>query len=399
MTLAAPDGEDSGAGPPFGGGLERDLLARRRAMRAAGDADDSLARRTAAAEATVETLERHVASLQRRLRELEEENERVAETLDDERAVAAERDRELRRIRQREYAEQQLRAEAESRLVVSAAAPQAPAVDWLEARVRAGEGAARELAAQLQAVTARLQTLERPRPPAPQPPDPAFERRVAELEQRARAAEDELASERSARERGETLLREARDASDPALERRVAELELRAQRAEGDLAAQLQTVTERVQALERARPPQPPDPALERRVAELERRAQAAAGELASERSARERGEALLREVRDASAGATRLVAELRDLVSRLGAQLQRPVLSAPVPLPRQDPADGDDISAALQAAAERLRARAAEAADDPGVTAQAAPIRTPHKHSVSLIARIRMRRKQRAAP
>ena len=310
MTLAAPDGEDSGAGPPFGGGLERDLLARRRAMRAAGEGDDALARRTAAAEATVETLERHVASLQRRLRELEEENEHAADALEDARLVGVERERELRRIRQREYAEQQLRAEAESRLVVSASPVHGADVEWLEERVRSSEGQARGLAAQLQAVTVRLQALERARLDVPPHRDDGLERRVAELERRAGAAEDELSRERRARERVEEMLRE----------------------------------------------------------------------------------------LRDASAGAARLIGELRELVVRLAGQLQSAAAR-----PREAPAsaraaeDGEEVSLALQAAAERLRARAAQAATPAEEPVAQAPQRTPHKHAMSLIGRIRMRRKQRA--
>ena len=64
----------------------------------------------------MQTLESHVASLQQRLREAEQERRRVAELLEAERAHGAERESELRRVKQREYAEQQLRVEAEDRL-------------------------------------------------------------------------------------------------------------------------------------------------------------------------------------------------------------------------------------------------------------------------------------------
>ena len=55
------------------------------------------------------------SSLQQRLREAEEERGRLADLLEAERIVAVEREHELRRVKQREYAEQQLRVEAEER--------------------------------------------------------------------------------------------------------------------------------------------------------------------------------------------------------------------------------------------------------------------------------------------
>jgi hypothetical protein len=89
--------------PPQEG--ERGTLAERRARRAwLGDA--ALLRRAEAAEATVRTLEAHLADLRYRQVEAERERERTA-------AQLAERERELRRVKQREYAEQQLRMEAE----------------------------------------------------------------------------------------------------------------------------------------------------------------------------------------------------------------------------------------------------------------------------------------------
>ncbi|MGO9488916.1 MAG: hypothetical protein ACLQBB_07795, partial [Solirubrobacteraceae bacterium] len=88
---------------------EADLLAERRARRATETGEAALQRRAEAAEATVQTLERHVTSLQQRLREAEEERRRMAEVLAAERAHGVERESELRRVKQREYAEQQLR--------------------------------------------------------------------------------------------------------------------------------------------------------------------------------------------------------------------------------------------------------------------------------------------------
>jgi chaperonin cofactor prefoldin len=58
---------------------ERDLLAERRARRAAESGDNALLRRAETAEATVKTLEGHVSSLQRRMEEAEREGRRTAE--------------------------------------------------------------------------------------------------------------------------------------------------------------------------------------------------------------------------------------------------------------------------------------------------------------------------------
>src|SRR5882724_95604 len=105
-----PGGERSGRG-------DGDLFSERRARRAAESGEAALLRRAEAAEATVQTLERHVASLQQRLREAEDEQHRMAELIAGERTQTLERESELRRVKQREYAEQQLRVEAEGRLV------------------------------------------------------------------------------------------------------------------------------------------------------------------------------------------------------------------------------------------------------------------------------------------
>jgi hypothetical protein len=57
---------------------ERDLLAERRARRAAETGESALLRRAETAEATVKTLEGHVVGLQRRLREAEEDGRRTS---------------------------------------------------------------------------------------------------------------------------------------------------------------------------------------------------------------------------------------------------------------------------------------------------------------------------------
>ncbi len=58
---------------------ERDLLAERRARRASESGENALLRRAETAEATVKTLEGHVASLQRRLEEAEQDERRTSE--------------------------------------------------------------------------------------------------------------------------------------------------------------------------------------------------------------------------------------------------------------------------------------------------------------------------------
>jgi hypothetical protein len=100
-----PEGDEPPRERPLQAG-ERDVLAERRAARRAIGGDPVLTRRTEAAEATVRTLETHLADLRQRLGEAERERERAAGQL-------AEREHELRRVKQREYAEQQLRVEAE----------------------------------------------------------------------------------------------------------------------------------------------------------------------------------------------------------------------------------------------------------------------------------------------
>src|SRR5271165_7497737 len=101
-----PGGE--GGVPPEGGIPRRgegDLFSERRARRVAESGEAALMRRAEAAEATVQTLERHVASLQQRLREAEEDQRRMAGLLEAEQARTLEREHELRRVKQREYAE------------------------------------------------------------------------------------------------------------------------------------------------------------------------------------------------------------------------------------------------------------------------------------------------------
>lgn len=163
--------EESSSEPPGGEPSrpsERDLLAERRARRAAQTGDPVLIRRAEAAEATVQTLETHLSSLRQRLREAEDERRYSAQRL-----TASEN--ELRRVKQQEYAEQQLRVEAERTLAAVTSGS-------------AGEGA-----------LARSEVIQR------------LQARVTELELRAARLAEEIESERRARERTERALEAMRE--------------------------------------------------------------------------------------------------------------------------------------------------------------------------------------------
>jgi hypothetical protein len=161
--VIAEESETPAGGPPQRS--ERDLLAERRARRAAESGDTGLLRRAEAAEATVKTLETHLASLQQRLLDTEQSARRSAERL-------AERELQLRRVKQQEYAEQQLRIEAEQ------------ALEDANRRIAGIDGQGRALN--------------------------ELQQRVAELERRSIKLERAFDEERRARERGERALEQIR---------------------------------------------------------------------------------------------------------------------------------------------------------------------------------------------
>ncbi|HZL48196.1 MAG TPA: hypothetical protein VFC30_04190 [Solirubrobacteraceae bacterium] len=315
---------------------DRDLLAERRARRAVESGDDALTRRAEAAEATVQTLETHLASLQQRVREAVEERAVFSERLSSEQAAVAEREHELRRVKQREYAEQQLRVEAEDRRAHLERDSRAE-IERLTRRLGASEHRARELAEGLESV----------------------QRDLAEAEQ-ATAAE------------WATIGRGERE--------------------------------------------------LQNRLADLERRALQIRGGIDSERSARERAERQLQAMREAYRRMELLVAELKGVMAQLRAAAAREREAEPK---RSEPAVGgeqrEELADALAAAVERLRARAEASALEPEeltevsppesptepsepAAAPSAPLAAPvpkrpaHKHSMSLLTRIGIRRKQRRA-
>ncbi len=332
---------------------ERDLLAERRARRAidwdpaqpgspthpanpaAGsgqanpgqsDPTDALTRRAEAAEATVRTLETHLSSLREQVREAAEERAVFAERLAAERALVAEREHELRDVKQREYADrskivQQLRVEAENRHARAEHDSRAE-LKRLTHRLRASEHRARELSQRLESV----------------------QRELDEAEQGAIAELGEL--------------------------RAAGERELRA------------------------------------RFAVLERHALEIRGEIDAERAARVQAERRLAQMRDGYRRMQLLVAELKGAMGELRVAASREPSGAGQST-RQTVAPAEhreELADALAAAVERLRARAeAAAAGEPGEPLEpgrspTAPVerRSSHKHSMSLLGRVRLRRKQR---
>jgi chromosome segregation ATPase len=208
-----PNGEQ-GSGPegrPRRG--EGDLFSERRARRAAESGEAALMRRAEAAEATVQTLERHVASLQQRLREAEDDRLRIDELLEAERAAALEREHELRRVKQREYAEQQLRVETEERMLGIDRESRVE-VERLELRLSASELDASELARRIEDLERQLAEAEQEvaaERAAVRRAEQGLQARLAELERQVLEIQRGLDAERSARERSERLLERMRE--------------------------------------------------------------------------------------------------------------------------------------------------------------------------------------------
>ncbi len=210
-----PNGDDTPPTRPEGRSLrgEGDLFAERRARRAAESGEAALTRRAEAAEATVQTLERHVASLQQRLREAEEERRRMDELLEAEREAAHEREHELRRVKQREYAEQQLRVEAEDRLLSTDRDSRAE-VERLGERLDASEQDARELALRLERLQRQLAEAEQQagaERASVQRAEQDLQSRLVDLERRALEIQRGLEAERAARESSERQLASMRE--------------------------------------------------------------------------------------------------------------------------------------------------------------------------------------------
>jgi hypothetical protein len=320
---------------------EGDLLAERRARRAVESGETILVRRAEAAEATVATLERHVATLQHRLGEAEEEQRRLGELLDAEREAALEREHELRRVKQREYAEQQLRVEAEDRLLGAERESRAES-EAIARRLDASEQSARELSERLQLLQRQLAEAEQAAAAdgvLMRRAGRELEIRVSALEARTGELQRGLEAERAARERAEHMLEGMRQGH---------------RQMEG-LLGDVRRIVQRVVLAARAEPASPTTAAVE------------------------------------ASAGPVRPTspAQTRPGTAVAHGSLQRPAVSSE--------ARGAEMSEALAAAVERLRARAEAAAATQQQQPQPDRVeRPPHKHSMSLIRRLRNRRKQR---
>jgi DNA repair exonuclease SbcCD ATPase subunit len=342
-----PSGEQ-GIGPEGRGRRsEGDLLSERRARRAAESGEIALTRRAEAAEATVQTLERHVASLQQRLLEAEDEQARVSELVEAERAAALEREHELRRVKQREYAEQQLRVEAEDRLL-EADRESRVEVELLSDRLSASEHDARELVRRLDGVQRQLAETEQAtaaeraavRAEVRSIAEQSLLERIAELERRAAEIESGLRDERAARERSERLLESMREGHGR-MEALVAEIKGIVVRASAAL----------------ARDSDEDAPAAESLAAEQEQRGA---------------------EMADALAAA---VERLRARAEAVPASLETPT------------GESTALAEPLAHASVDEPERFAPAVEHP---AQAPPARAAHKHSMSWIKRQRIRRKQR---
>ncbi|HKH78443.1 MAG TPA: hypothetical protein VK272_11350 [Solirubrobacteraceae bacterium] len=366
-----------------GGGLEgrprrseADLLAERRARRATDSGEVALTRRAEAAEATVLTLERHVASLQQRLREAEDERARMDELIQAERTAALEREHELRRVKQREYAEQQLRVEVEDRLLELERDSRVE-IERLGERLGDSERDGRELALRLESVQRQLAEAEHAATAARVTAraelgslvEQDLRTRLGELERRALEVQRGLDTERAARERSESLLEGMREGH-----RRME-----------SLLGQMKDIVARAS---RALAQQPATPS----VSEGSGVEMAAALASAVERL-RARAEVVAPATEQAQSSAPeQAVPQAGASEAGLGPErAAQQAASAPVPSPESgagEPAGGVEHST------ERGTEQAAAAAP---VVAPAPVAKLPaHKHSMSLIGRLRMKRKQR---
>jgi len=328
-------------------GRESDLFAERRARRVAETGEAALTRRAEAAEATVQTLERHVASLRQRLHEAHEEQTRLAELLEIERATALAGEDELRRTKQREYAEQQLRVEAEERLAEIDRSARAEG-EVIARRLGAGERAARELAERLEEMQRQLAETEQTAAAehsALTRAEVDLRARVEDLERRSLEMGRALEAERAARIRSEATLASMREGHGR-METLLTDIRSLVRRLATALAGRPGEHPEDAPGVESpaAGPPSQHEPVTVAAASPVQGESPAAAVEATS-------GEA------------------------------------------------GVEMAEALAAAVERLRARAeaaAAAAQAAAAGGQAAQQRAPHKHSASAIGRWRKRRKQR---
>jgi hypothetical protein len=391
--MMAEGHETPGMGPggtPEGRGRmgEGDLLAERRARRAAESGEEALTRRAEAAEATVQTLERHVSSLQQRLREAEDDRRRVSELIEAEKEHAAERDSELRRAKQREYAEQQLRVEAEDRLV-GIERDSRQEIERLGSRLDEAEVEARELNRRLAGLERQLAEAEQAdgaQRAALGRAEQSLQARVAELERRAEQIQHGLDGERDERVRSLEGIREGN------------------RRMEGLLGEVKGIVARLGSALTAPRRETPPTPVAPVQTAPPRTLLPRPTGD----QRGLEMADALAAAVERLRARAELAPEDARQLVTDLIGSPAERAAAAPEPIvPAETP-----VSAQPEVPPEVAPAPAALVADAPSPVAPEAPAEAPaqqpeapeqgvpakprYKHSQSLIRRIGNRRKQR---
>jgi hypothetical protein len=408
----AEGNETPGGEPPRRS--EGDLLAERRARRAAETGEAALTRRADAAEATVLTLETHVATLQVRLREAEEESARMAERADAEKAAVLEREAELRRVKQREYAEQQLRVEAEDRLTDLDREGRLQ-IERLNRRLSTSEQEARELARRLESVQRQLAEAEQAAAAertAVRRAERELQARLTELECRALEIHRGLSAERAARERTEGQLESMR----------------RGHRMVESLVGETRAIVARLTAAFARGQPEGRPPAMQRPQGEcspwgsqqpadqaptVPRAGTARSGEMAQALAeAVERLRARVEEPATEAGerpgepqqppGGSQPPAEVQQPpaeVQQPPAEAQQPPAASDAPaVPTSEPGAVHDAAATDTPATPAGGRRRTEMSHllAPAMPAQRHVSRAPHKHSLSLIGRWRIRRKQR---
>jgi chromosome segregation ATPase len=284
----------------------------------------------------------------------------------------------------------------------------------------------------------------RPFPLLAPPPAPATSARISSSEHELRRAKQREYAEQQLRVEAEDRCLELERESHVEIERLSRRLSSSERRA-GELAGQLERVQRQLAEAEQAAAElsavRGVADGLHERLAELERRAVELRRGLEAERAARERTERLLESMRRGHRALERLVGELRGVVGRLRVAVATVTAGDPTETERlaearPDPstarhraardsqppsasgrvveeADRGEMAEALAAAVERLRARVedvgeAAAGADEGERERPVPASgrasppgsrpAPHKHSASLLTRLRIRRKERRA-
>jgi hypothetical protein len=306
--------------------------------------------------------------------------------------------RELLQVKQREYAEQRLRVEAEDQLTDLERESRAE-VDRLSRRLSDSELESRKLAGMLESVQRELAEAEQAAGAeisAAQRDERMLRTRVSELERRSHELNRSLEVERAARERTERLLESTRRGH-RALEALIVELNAvvgRLKALAGAPPAAQPPVPVSPLAQATARQPPPAQPPLARAVPAQPPKEQAEAQPPPAETSqsaptqAEPAAAARIPEIVADTHGSPSADSPTEPAAQAAGAE------STPPPSGLAHPENGEMVDA-LAAAVERLRARVAEHAE-----LAAAPVAKPpsHKHSQSLITRWRIARKQRRA-